>query len=209
VLKSWTTWFSSDIHFNHAKAIEFSNRPFTDIEDMNEKIIENWNKVVKPEDLGILVGDVFLYSNAEQMKSILSRMNGRLILVRGNHDNTPRKMMNAGFLLCVEELKMPIAGEMVTISHYPFAVSEWKYKKRLWVNKIKRMLGIKLTRYVEKYHTKRPKDKGQFLIHGHTHDKAKVRGRQIHVGVDAWDYQPVNIQEISNIIQKIKQDEKS
>ena len=206
--KHWTTWFWSDQHFGHDNVIGFCNRPFKDKEEMKEALIANHNKLVKPEDLVIYVGDTFFYHSPEEMKEVLSRLNGRKILVRGNHDQKARQMMNVGFEICVETMEMFIAGERVLFSHYPFRMDE---KLMRWLKikkKIHKALGLRPI-YFEKYHDRRPKDGGQFLIHGHTHDTRKLKGRMIHVGVDAWGYKPVNIQEISNIITEVKKNEKN
>jgi calcineurin-like phosphoesterase family protein len=206
--KHWTTWMTSDIHFGHANCIDYCSRPFANVDEFKEQFITNFNKLVRPQDLTIFVGDVFFYHTKDQMKETLARMNGRKILVKGNHDFEHRIMMNAGFELSVDEMVMTIAGERVVFSHYPFRMSKWIFK---WV-KIKakfshwmRWLGIPTKPiFFEKYHERRPHDQGQFLIHGHTHSKHKINGKAIHVGVDAWNYKPVNIQEISNIITNVK-----
>ena len=49
-----------------------------------------------------------------------------------------------------------------------------------------------------------PDNDGLWLLHGHTHQKDKVRDKQIHVGVDSWDGYPVSQDTISKIIQKRK-----
>ena len=51
-------YFISDTHFYHHRILEYTNRPFDRIEDMNETIIENWNKVVTPKDTVYHLGDV-------------------------------------------------------------------------------------------------------------------------------------------------------
>lgn len=207
--KSWTTWISSDQHYGHEAVIKFCDRPFSSVEEMNEAMIFNWNKVVKPEDLCIFVGDVFMHTKPQQIKEILSRLNGnRKILIFGNHDRERHKMMNLGFALVVDEMVMTIAGEKVHFSHYPFRMNEWLFKWvkiKAAVSKALRWCGIPTKPiFFEKYHDRRPIDKGQFLIHGHCHSKHKINGRAIHIGVDARKFRPVNIQEISNEIAEIK-----
>ena len=209
--KHWTTWITSDIHFGHASCINYCSRPFKDVNEFKEKFISDWNKLVKPEDLCIFVGDIFFYHSKDQMRETLSRMNGdRKILVKGNHDREHRDMMNSGFVLSVDEMTMRIAGENVYFSHYPFKMREilfrWvKFKKRVF-NTL-RWLGFNAP-YInfEKYHERRPVDRGQFLIHGHTHSKHKINGKAIHVGIDAWQYKPVNIQEIIKLMEGVKKD---
>ena len=39
-------FFTSDTHFKHANIIKFCERPFGSIEEMNEALIANWNRVV-------------------------------------------------------------------------------------------------------------------------------------------------------------------
>lgn len=207
--KHSTTWFTSDIHFGHANCIDYCTRPFKNVDEYKEKFIEDWNKLVRPFDRVIFVGDIFFYHSKDQMKETLARMNGSKVLVKGNHDFKSAIMQGVGFDICVDELVMTIADEKVTISHYPFRMKEWLFqwiKFKAEVIKLTRWLGIG-TRpiFLEKYHNRRPVDRGQFLIHGHTHSKHKVNGRALHVGVDAWNFKPVNIQQISNMIAEIKQ----
>lgn len=205
--KFWTTWFSSDIHFGHENVIKFCDRPFKDIDDMKEQIIKNHNRLVKPEDLVVHVGDMFFYHRPEEMKEVLDQMNGRKVLVRGNHDQKPRQMMNAGYQICVEQMDFIIANQRVHVSHYPYRMDEKLMRYLKIKKKVHKLLGLRPI-YFEKYHERRPKDDGCFLIHGHTHDKVKTKGRMIHVGVDAWGYKPVNIQKIANMITEIKKNEK-
>lgn len=207
--KQWTTWFSSDQHYGHESVIGFCNRPFNNAEEMNQALIDNWNTLVKPEDLCIFVGDVFMYCNAEKMRDILSKLNGnRKILVIGNHDRDRRNLMNVGFSLVVEQMVLEIAEEKVLLSHYPFRMKPWLsfwVKTKARIKNIFRWFGIETKPiFFEKYHNRRPKDEGQFLICGHTHTKYKSNGRMIDVGVDSRKYKPVNIQVISNEISEIK-----
>lgn len=83
-------WFSSDHHLGHANIIKFTNndgtriRPeFDSVEEMNEHIIEQHNKVVKPQDSVYFLGDFVIN---RRFMELASRFNGKLRLVKGNHD---------------------------------------------------------------------------------------------------------------------------
>ena len=75
----------SDTHFNHKNIIDYCNRPFKDIDEMNNTIIDNWNKSVKKDDIVYHLGDFFLGSKFD-LKDIVDRLNGTIYLIRGNHD---------------------------------------------------------------------------------------------------------------------------
>jgi len=206
--KSWTTWFTSDPHFGHDNVIDFCNRPFKDMEEMMEKIRIKWNAKVKPEDQVIFVGDVFFYLNKPEAKAYLDSLNGKKILVRGNHDRKPREMNGMGFDFVCEEMTYLIANERVTISHYPFRAPEYVNFYYNMKHKLFTALGIKGTWKLDRrFYTRRPVNKGQFLLHGHTHSSLRTRGRQIHVGMDAWDFEPISIGQIGNVITDIKREE--
>lgn len=59
-------FFTSDTHFNHTNIIRFCERPFERVDEMNEKLIDNWNSVVSPEDFVFHLGDFCLGGAAEQ-----------------------------------------------------------------------------------------------------------------------------------------------
>lgn len=71
-------------HFGHANIIKLSDRPFSSIEDMDEKMIAAWNETVRPKDRVIHLGD-FAYK-AKDPYAYLNRLNGEIIRVQGNHD---------------------------------------------------------------------------------------------------------------------------
>ena len=78
-------FFTSDTHFYHGNIIRFCNRPFKDVETMNETIISNWNNTVGQDDIVFHLGDFCLGGSAEWTR-ILNRLNGRIYLIMGNHD---------------------------------------------------------------------------------------------------------------------------
>ena len=73
----------SDTHFNHSRILEYCQRPFDNVEEMNEVIINNWNKVINEDDIVYVLGD-FCFGNKTMLKEIVSSLKGRKILICGN-----------------------------------------------------------------------------------------------------------------------------
>jgi len=80
------TFFIADPHFGHRKIIEYENRPFVTVEEMDKALIENWNHVVGKRDKVYLLGDISFYKDDITAK-IVRRLNGIKYLILGNHDS--------------------------------------------------------------------------------------------------------------------------
>jgi calcineurin-like phosphoesterase family protein len=80
-------YFISDMHFGHTNIMKYENRPFDTVEEMDNTIIENWNKVINKNDLIFVLGDVSFYSK-ELTYHIIHKLHGRKILIIGNHDKS-------------------------------------------------------------------------------------------------------------------------
>ena len=92
-------WFIGDTHFNHTNIIQYCDRPFTNVEEMNDYIIQQWNSVVGKNDTVYHLGDFALQSRKETIKNLVSRLNGNIILILGNHDRHGRKwFLDCGFM---------------------------------------------------------------------------------------------------------------
>lgn len=113
------TFFIADTHFFEEPIRLYENRPFENAEAMNEAIIANWNKTVTPEDTVWHLGDF----GAEGCEAdILKRLNGRVLLVRGNHDTKPNTYYReAGF---AEVYDLPVLYQnFFILSHEPIYVN--------------------------------------------------------------------------------------
>ena len=83
------TFLISDTHFGHTNVCKFTRddgsklRPWDDVDKMDEELIQNWNDVVKPCDKVYHLGDVAI---PRRGLKCLESLNGRKILIRGNHD---------------------------------------------------------------------------------------------------------------------------
>lgn len=78
-------WVVSDTHMGHENIIRYCNRPFKDAYHMNAVLIENWNRVVKPQDHVYHLGDVA--SSQVTLNNVMPQLLGHKRLVLGNHDN--------------------------------------------------------------------------------------------------------------------------
>lgn len=181
-------WFTADTHFSHRNIIAYTSRPFVDVDDMDAGLIERWNDVVRPDDEVFHLGDVVM-GKAEQSLTLIPRLHGRLMLVPGNHDRCwsghrrtgdwGQRYEAAGFTLLSNLHRLNLADRDVLTCHFPYE-------------------GDSHDR--DRYAEHRPADRGDWLLHGHVHEKWRQNGRQINVGVDVWDYQPVHADTVAALI---------
>ena len=110
-------WFIGDTHFYHNNIIEYCNRPFKDVYEMNEQEVQNWNNTVSKNDKVFMVGD-FALANKAKIIEIGQRLNGRKTLILGNHDHESKyTYYEAGFEYVS---RYPIIFEdLYIISHQP------------------------------------------------------------------------------------------
>lgn len=118
----YSTYFTSDLHFNHAKIIEYCNRPYSTTEDMNEDLIKRWNAKIKPTDTVYNLGDVMWGSNASE---ILPRLNGKKVLIMGNHDRRP--VLQPYFESIYQYFTLKLGKENLVLMHYPIASWDRQY----------------------------------------------------------------------------------
>lgn len=168
--------FTSDPHYGHKNIIKYCNRPFSSIEEMTRELIARYNSKVKPTDTALWGGDCFFCPFVEA-KQILDQLNGTKVLILGNHDRGPGTMAAIGFQLVMDECVIDIAGQTIRVKHYPY--EDKRYPERC-----------------------PRRNKHEMLIHGHTHSPNKINRKQIHIGVDAWDYFPAMYEEVEELVKK-------
>ena len=171
-------WFTADTHFGHKNIIRLCNRPFKDQHHMDEIMIANWNTEVRPDDLVYHLGDFGYKCPVSYLRQIMSRLNGDIVLMVGNHDNRTLKAdVHIKRFLAVHErmeIKVPELKLPITLSHYPMI--SWNHSFR-----------------------------GAIQLYGHHHGRKldKTTPNQLDVGVDVWDFKPVSLE---TIITKIKKE---
>lgn len=170
-------YFISDTHFGHANILTFKRadgtplREFSNVDEMDEYMIEKWNSVVRPQDKVYHLGDVVINS---KFLYRLDRLNGHKRLVRGNHDIYKTKLYSQYF----EEIhgvrvfggfdSLPKRTRLAA-SHVPLhpdCVDRWG-----------------------------------FNIHGHLHSNVMKDKRYINVSVEQLDYTPISMDEVISIME--------
>lgn len=123
-------YYISDTHFGHENVIEFDNRPFANLEEMENTIINNWNRKVKDDDEVYFLGDLCFRSKMSPV-NYLRRLKGKKYLILGNHDmatimkNDQAKAMfeSISQILVVED-----GGEQIVLCH--FCMASWWHKEK-------------------------------------------------------------------------------
>ena len=166
-------YYVGDLHFGHQSAIKFDNRPFSSVEEMDQILIELWNKKIGNKDLVYVVGD-FAYRNTKSFDWYLKQLKGKKYLIIGNHDNKLLKDSTAiSYFEGVDKMcHVKDDGKNICICHYPLA--EWN--------------GM--------YH-------GTYHVYGHIHNSTnatfqfmRTLDRALNCGVAINGYAPVTFQEM-------------
>lgn len=108
-------FFASDTHFNHQAVIDFCNRPFASVEEMNEAMVRNWNATVGPADEVYHLGDFCWFER--EAERFFARLNGVKHLIVGNHDH--RKVRRMAWASVQYATKLKVNGISIYLSHYP------------------------------------------------------------------------------------------
>ena len=165
--------YISDLHFGHANVIDFDNRPFADVDEMDHCMIELWNSRVSPNDDVYIVGD-FCFKAGKTPDWYLHQLRGHKHLIVGNHDKITLDCENATkHLESIDKMLHVSDGDkQICLCHYPIA--DW-YKGR----------------------------HGSWLIYGHIHNRKddvyefmKTRDHALNAAAAINNYTPVSFDEL-------------
>jgi calcineurin-like phosphoesterase family protein len=164
------TFVTSDTHFNHENVIQYCNRPFSSVTEMNEAMIANWNYKVSKNDRVFHLGDVTINSKtktkhrirASWLEENIPRLNGEKHLILGNHDIEYIHIYRKLFSSVENYAELDLNGKKYILFHYP--MESWN----------------------RSFH-------GSIHFHGHSHGSAKVVENRIDVGVDSHGFFPIEI----------------
>lgn len=161
-------FWTADQHFMHEAIIDHCKRPFKNSNEQTKIIIEKHNSTVGPRDIVYHLGDIF-WGGPEYtlpFKKLLGKLNGTHILILGNHDNLHAlKYVDIGFKSVHTSLSISMSGYIIIMAHDP----------SIW-NAI-------------------PKNSRILFFHGHIHNVyRRIKSKRIvNVGVDVWDFYPIDL----------------
>lgn len=113
--EGFVIWFTADTHFGHRNIVEYSRRPWPDVDAMNLGLVERWNARVQPRDEVWHLGDVSLRRTAAL--AWVPKLNGRIHLVLGNHDDMGSGVVD--LFASVQQVKyLRAEGHRFYLSHY-------------------------------------------------------------------------------------------
>ena len=168
-------YYTSDLHFSHNRIIDYENRPFKSVEEMDEMLIKNWNNKVKPGDEVYILGD-FGFCKGKRVNYLLDRLNGQKFLIKGNHDNyflNDKDFDKSKFVWIRDYSTVKDNGYVISMFHYPIAVWDRQHH-------------------------------GALHFYGHVHSNKNghhpllldLGDNAINVGCDVHNYEPMSLEEL-------------
>lgn len=177
-------FFIADTHFCHEGVIKFNQRPFADVAQMNQALIENWNAVVKsPKDEVYILGDFLYRGTAQQANQILRQLRGKKYLIRGNHESY---LQDPEF----DTSQYSWVKDYATIKYHKIKFILFHYPILEW----------------DKYF------QNAIQLYGHVHDtrldyfSETLGPRAINVGADLINYRPISIDQVLALVHQREQD---
>ncbi len=178
-LSSQDLFFTSDHHIGHRNILKYQDRRFSSIEEHDETLIKAWNDIVRGGTV-IHLGDFSF--KPEAFRSILPRLNGKVVLFRGNHD--PKASRIEQQLHEYGEITVNITGtkeaQRIVLCHYPF----YRWNRCHY---------------------------GAWHFHGHTHGTLPcMEGLlRVDIGVDmayelTGEYRPFSFSELQALMENLK-----
>lgn len=153
-----SVYLTGDTHFNHAGVIEYCERPYRGVREMNEAIIAEWNAVVTQRDEVWHLGDFGFSAGAggDDLEGIFLRLHGRKHLVIGNHDQRNPKVLKLPWSSQTGVHWFKSENRRAMLCHYP--MTTWRDAHR-----------------------------GSLMLHGHSHGTLQSHDpHRFDVGWDVW-----------------------
>lgn len=193
-------YFTSDLHLHHRNILEYCNRPFSSLEEMDSTIIANWNNKLPHGSWVYILGD-FCWGDRKMWCYFLSQLSGNKILIQGNHDkdnNIPKDKfveVYSGFInVDVKDPETKENSQRMTLCHYPM-LSWYQSHRGSW-----QLFGHMHNATIKPLKKHEEDNEVEDFLKTEYKYIDKIRSNQYDVGVDGNNFTPVSYYEIKGII---------
>ena len=168
------TFFTSDTHFDDPYSIEYFQRPFESVDEMNRVMVDKWNSVVTENDTVYHLGDFTLDGMSHFMKWV-SQLNGNIKILPGSHDQPWLKDFVGSQKVQVIQPLVSVDFPELTTGNAPQVLVLCHYSLQVWDRS----------------------NHGSWHLFGHSHGKLKGMGLSFDVGVDCTEFEPLSLKEVA------------
>lgn len=199
-------YVTADLHLGHGKIIQYSNRPFKTSNEMNVRLVTNWNSRVKSEDIVFILGDFCFKSglNCEKADFWIKQLVGNKIFIRGNHDN------NNSLKTIIDCIHVTFANKRINMCHKPehsnpdFEINLVGHVHNKWkIRTFEEHYNIIEKLCNEAIKSDR-KDWEDFLVRNK--DKRNSQSVLLNIGVDVQRFMPITLDEAIGQIIRFKKE---
>lgn len=185
-LEQQNIYFISDLHLFHKNVINFDNRPFKSVQDMNDSLVKNWNDKITDDAIIFYMGDLS-FQSFNKTKEVISELKGKKYFIIGNHDNYSDIKKMDKFIDIYDYVDLYVKDEtpidnlgtqqLLCLSHY--AILQWN----------------------RKHHN-------SFHLHGHSHQQLSknpdydwyYKGLVLDVSCNGINYTPISYNEVKQLM---------
>lgn len=175
-------FFTSDTHFGHFNICKYCHRPFESRSQMDNYLITAWNAVVPEDGIVVHCGDFMLPHNSDikEYMKYMSKLNGRILLLRGNHDRAELGWENEKLISVQDKAMIEVDSIKIYAEHYPCAAFNGDYHVYGHVHTL-----------------------SDGICYGMDGDALRAMKRTTYdVGVDQNNYTPISYWQLCDIIRK-------
>lgn len=181
----------SDTHFGHERIIEFCDRPFDSVREMNGLLLNNWNERVSYRDTVLFGGDLVQGDSSIDVSDLAKELDGQLVFIEGNHDS-----------ITSDAVDFPVVRSYYF--SYEYAGREWEFYYTHWP--VDERLAHESEREAPKWAVP-PEWFDGWCLHGHIHNNdvdnypfVNPEEQFVNVGVELVGYTPIEIEELIDVL---------
>lgn len=192
-------FFTADTHFGSERTLNLSKRPFASVEEMDNEMIKNWNRVVGPDDNVFHLGD---FGNLD----VISELNGNIHLCAGNYERLSDREAGLTIMRRLEFYKKAGFADYFTPNVCVFPIEkylEWNsYETCPTLETLCDTNNMDISKmniafmHEPSNHRKPRPGSHIFNLYGHIHGRQMVRRYGMDVGVDAHHFFPISLDDV-------------